>query len=73
MWQVMKTNLPQRSLVQLEKRRERNVFLHKYMTKTSNMAASDGKVHCRIVQYICNGFIPQSGIVFVSASTGKYW
>ena len=35
------------------------------------MAASVGEVHCGIVRYTCNGFIPQRGTVFVSASTGK--
>ena len=35
------------------------------------MAASVGEVHCGIVRYTCNGFIPQSGTVFVSAGTGK--
>ena len=35
------------------------------------MAASVGEVHCGIVRYTCNGFIPQRGIIFVSASTGK--
>ena len=35
------------------------------------MAACVGEVHCGIVRYTCNGFIPQNGTVFVSASTGK--
>ena len=35
------------------------------------MAASVGEVHCGIVRYTCNGFIPQNGTVLVSASTGK--
>ena len=64
----IQTNLPQRSR---EKRRERNVFLLYACDKTSNMATSVGEVHCEIVRYTCNSFIPQSGTVFVSASTGK--
>ena len=48
-------------------------FYQKHATKTFNMAASVGKMHCGIVQYTCDGFIPQIGIVFLSASTGKYW
>ena len=37
------------------------------------MAASVCKVHRGIMRYTCNGFIPQSGIIFVSAFTSKCW
>ena len=49
-------------------------FYWKYVTKTFNMAASVGKMHCGIVRYTCDGFIPQIGIVFyrlVLANIGK--
>ena len=45
----------------------------KHVTKTFNMAASVGKMHCGIMRYTCKGFIPLRCIVFVSASNGKYW